>query len=215
MACEFLRRREQIEAHVLERAAAGACGVGAVRLATVQSPVGGSERGIEMKSDQSAQAGAGAEDRIRVDVAPDLAGDIGLARRGQRLGDEGRLKCVVGENSGERIEQPFIHLRFLVRAQPRDIADQHRGRQRLHRLPAIERIAVARRQRTQIVRGEIGDELDRRGEAAIGRQRRPLRNVGEDKTLRRLVENQHPTLDVLAIRELERQCHGRRGRPSR
>ena len=69
----------------------------------------------------------------------------------QRFGDEGRLERLVGEDRGERVEQALVQLRVLAGAQPRDVADQQRARQRLHRLPAVERIAVARRQQPQIV----------------------------------------------------------------
>ena len=80
-----------------------------------------------MQPDQRAQAVRGAEDRVGIDVAADLAGDVGFARRRQRLGDEGGLERLVGEDRGERVEQAFVQLRVLAGAQPRDVADQQRA----------------------------------------------------------------------------------------
>ena len=56
-----------------------------------------------LPANRGAQGAPRGIDRIRVDVRTDFAGDIGLARRRQRQGDEGRLKLGILNNCAERI----------------------------------------------------------------------------------------------------------------
>ena len=72
---------EQIEADVLQRAASGARGVGRIGPVGRHLAIGRGQFGVEMQADQRAQAGAGAEDGVGIDIPADLAGDVGLARQ--------------------------------------------------------------------------------------------------------------------------------------
>ena len=211
----LLRRRQEIEADVLEQPPAGAGGIGAVGAAVGEALIGGGQRGVEMQPDQRAKRRAGAEDRVGIDVAADLAGDVGFARRRQRLGDEGGLERPVGQDRRERVEQALVDLGLLAGAQPRHVADQERlasvctACQRLN-----GSLSCAARQ-PQIVGDEIGGEPDRRREVAVDREHRPLGDAGEDEGLRRLVEHEHAALDLLPVGERAAAGRGRRGRPGR
>ena len=93
----------------------------------------------------------------------------------QRQRDEGGLERCVGEDRGKRVEQAFVDRAAScpARSAPTLSTSSARG-ERLHRLPAVERIAVVRGEEAQVVGGEIGDELDRRREAAVEREHRAL-----------------------------------------
>ena len=97
-----LRRRQKIEADVFERAPSGAVGIRPIGSRRDHPPVGVGERRAEPLADRGAQVPAGGKDRIGIDVAADLAGDVGLARRRQRQRDEGGLEFGVGEDRAER-----------------------------------------------------------------------------------------------------------------
>ena len=112
-----------------------------------------------MLADRCPQLGARREDGVGVDVAADLAGDIGFAGKRQHERDEGRLERAVGEDGGECLEQALVLARGAARrarAQRRNIVDQQAGRQRLQRLPAIERVGVARGEEAQVVGRKVG-----------------------------------------------------------
>ena len=126
-------------------------------------------------------------DRVRIDIAADLARDVALARRDKGQRDKSGLQRRVFKDGGERHHQPLIAARQFAGAQSRDIVDQQPHRNGLQRLPAVERIAVVRREEGKIVAVEIGDELDRRREAAIDRRHRTLGDAGECKFLLGLV----------------------------
>ena len=76
------------------------------------------------------------------------------------------------------------------------VVDQKPGRQRLQRLPAIERIGVARGEEAQLVGGEIGDELDRRRKSAVEREHRRLVDAAEHEGFGGLGQGQHAALDA-------------------
>ncbi len=85
------------------------------------------------------------------------------------------------DQRGQRRHQPVVARRRLAGADRGDVVDQQPRRDRLQRLPAVERIAVVRGEEGEVVGRQVGDELDRRREAAIDRQHRPLGDAGEDE----------------------------------
>ena len=135
-------RRHQIEADIAQRAAAGAGGIRRIGAGDRHALVGLGQRGAEPLADAGAQRLARGVDGVGIDVAADLAGDVAFARRGERQRDEGRLELLVGEDGGERGEQRVVAARRAAGADGGDIVDQQLRRDRLQRLPAVERIAV-------------------------------------------------------------------------
>ena len=69
--------------------------------------------------DRGAQPVAGGGDRVGIDVAADLAGDVGLARQLQHLGAEGRLERLVLGDLAERVDERRVDRDGLARARPR------------------------------------------------------------------------------------------------
>ena len=57
-------------------------------------------------------------DRVGIDVAADLAGDVGLARQLQHLRAEGRLEVVVLGDIGERVDQLRVDVDRLAASRP-------------------------------------------------------------------------------------------------
>ena len=127
-------------------------------------------------ADRGAQRCARGEDRVGIDIAADLAGDVGLARQRQRERDEGGLQRTVGEDRAERRHQPVV--RRALAPPPRRCRDVVGEERRIASVcTACQRlngIAVVRGKETQIVGREVGDELDRRREAAVERRHRRL-----------------------------------------
>ncbi len=95
------RRRHQIEADIAQRAAAGALCVGRVAAVTGHALVKRRQRRPQAFADLGAQSLAGAEDRVGVDVAADLARDVAVARRDERQRNESGLQCGILQKSGE------------------------------------------------------------------------------------------------------------------
>src|SRR5208283_1266911 len=79
-----------------------------------------------------------------------------------------------------------------------------RHRQRLHRLPAIERIAIVRGKEAKVIGVDRQNKLDGRRKAAVERRYRPLGDADEDEALARLLHLDNPALDLAAV-EHERQ----------
>ena len=158
-------------------------------------PVGGRKRRPERTADRRAQVLPRGKDRVGIDIVSDLARDVGIARRRERERDEGRLERSVGQVRAERCDEPVVDARRAARPQRRDARRQKRHRQRLHRLPAVEGIAIVRRKETQIVGLDRQRQLDRRREAAIDRGDRRLGNTGEDEALARCRQLQHGALE--------------------
>ena len=109
-------RRQKIEADVAQRAPAGAGGIG--RVGPLRTGGGNDRTAAPARcvADRRAQRGARREDRIGIDVAADLAGDVGLARKRQRERDEGGLERAVGE---DRARARRAGLRPCARLPPR------------------------------------------------------------------------------------------------
>ena len=151
-------RDQQVEAGVAQRAAAGAFGVRAVGAGVGEAlDSARCSASARCRPIARAQRLARREDRVGIDVAADLARDVGFARQRQRQRDEGGLERAVGEDRGERVEQAGSSPRVASpRADRGDVVDQQPRRERLHRLPAVERIAVVRGEEAQIV---VADRL--------------------------------------------------------
>ena len=152
-----------------------------------------------------AQSRARRQDGVGIDVASDLAGDVGLAGKRERERHEGGLERRIGEDRGERVEQASILAHVLGGADRRYVVDQEPGRQRLHGLPAIEWIAIAGGEKTQVFGRLIGDELDRRGKTAIERRYRRFADIFEHECFGALGQRHYTALDHASVRELERQ----------
>ena len=127
----------------------------------------GFERAPEGTADGSAQFAARGEDGVGIDIGPDLAGDVAFGRQRHRLGDIGGIEPVIAEDCRQRDDQFVGAALGRAAAMRGDVLDQEGGRERLHRLPAVERIRVAGRKEAQIVGRQIGDEFDRRRKSAI------------------------------------------------
>ncbi len=125
----------------------------------------------------------------------------GVSASAMKAGSSG----VVGQDRSQRREQALVGLGIPAGAQPRDVAGQKRRGERLHRLPAVERIAVTGRQQPQVVRRKIGAEPDRRGEAAVDRQSGRRLDVAEHDRVGGLVEHDHAALDGPAVGRRKRQ----------
>ncbi len=106
----------------------------------------------------------------------------------QRLGDEGGLELLSASMVASASSSAFVDLAGRAAgANAAHVADQQPRRQRLHRLPAVERIAVMRREQA------AGRRRDRLAVSLIGaeklrlsRQHRPLVDAAEHEALRRL-----------------------------
>ena len=99
---------QQIEADVLERAPSGALRVRPIGTGRDHSPIGRRERGAVPLADRRAQPAARGEYRIGIDVAADLARDVGLARRRERERDEGGLEFFVRQDGAERGHEAVV-----------------------------------------------------------------------------------------------------------
>ena len=92
------------------------------------------------------------EDRVGIDIAADLARDVGFAGSVEHQRDEGGLERGVGEDGRERRRsEPGPCRGGSPRRIAGDVVDEQARRERLHRLPAIERIAVVRGEEAQVV----------------------------------------------------------------
>src|SRR5262249_38761415 len=149
------------------------------------------KRRPELVTDRCAQRRAGGKDRVRIDVAPDVAGDIPFARHGEGLGDEGRIELPIPYDGGERRDQALVLTLRLTAAQRRHVVDQQVGGNGLHGLPAIEWIAVMRCQEPDVLGRDVGAELDRRREATVERRYRPFGDADELDGLDRPGERQY------------------------
>ena len=127
-------------------------------------------------------------DRVRVDVATDLAGDIRFAGEKEDLGPEGRFEGVVLGDLAEGVDQRRIDRARLACTDRRGSGDQRAVRQHLRRPPAVERIGVGPQQEEEFIRRQVDRQLHRRREAAEQRRDRGGRDSFEDDGLARLGE---------------------------
>ena len=72
-------------------------------------------------ADRGAQLAARGKNRIGIDIGADFARDIGVGRRHQHQGNEGRLQRLVLQYRAERGHQAVVVARGCARAQRRDI----------------------------------------------------------------------------------------------
>ena len=164
------------------------CGVRAVRAAGIHPLVSARQRGSRVcVADRDAQV-SGARQRPRRDRRR------GRSRGRCRLRSAARASSamkagsmlVVAEDRAERRHQALVVALGLRRCAAPRHSRQQRHRQRLHRLPAVERIGIVGGEEAQIVRLDRQRQFDRRGEAAVERRDRPLGDAGEDESLARL-----------------------------
>src|SRR5215813_4621910 len=87
----------EIETSIAQCAPAGAGGIGSVRSAFGESAILVEEGPGKVLAKHAAQGGASFEHGVWIDVATNLAGDVRLARKGQRERDESRFKPAIVE----------------------------------------------------------------------------------------------------------------------
>ena len=109
------------------------------------------QRGAEPRADQDTQRGPRPEHCIRVDVAAELAGDVGFRGQSDCLGDKRRIELRVGEDCSQHPDEAVIFAWRAPGPPSLDADKELRGRERLHRLPAVERIGVARGEEAQVL----------------------------------------------------------------
>ena len=88
-------------------------------------------------------------DCIGVHILADLAGDVGLARQGNRLRGERRIGAFLNDG-GNRGDELVVLIWHLSGADAFDRAPEQAGGVGLRRLPAIETVAVVRNERNEI-----------------------------------------------------------------
>ena len=81
---------------------------------------------------------------------------------------------MVVEDRAERRDQGAGIARGRAGAVRGDVVDQESGGERLHRLPAVEGIAVMRGEEGEVAVAPIGGQLDRGREAAVEGEHRSL-----------------------------------------
>ena len=141
-------------------------------------------------------------DRHRVPISRAMSPSLGSASawatigRLERRDRRGSRPSAAISSSAPRSGAP--------RAMRGDVLDQEGGRERLHRLPAVEAVAVMGGEEGEIAVAQIGRQLDRRREAAIERQHRPLVDAGEDEGLLRLRQRDDAALERGAAGEAHR-----------
>ena len=128
---------------------------------------------------------------IWIDVVADLAGDVGLARKLQAQGPEGRLQAFVGDVGRERGDQRRAHGHGFLPGRAGGCRDQRGHHDALQRLPAIEGILVVSRKEQEIAFVQIALERDGRGEAAQQRGNGPLGQAAEYHGLYRGADVEH------------------------
>src|SRR5262249_17817921 len=107
------------------------------------------------------------------------------------------------ENGLERSDESGIVTRRLASSDSRGRVDEKAHRQRVHGLPAIERIAVMVGEETQILITDIDCQAHWRREAAIDRRHRTLLDPGEDIGGGRLIEREKAALDRRSVSPLQ------------
>ena len=155
-----MRCHQQIETNIAQRAAAGAGGVGSVRSAFGKSTVVVEQEAGEVLAKCGAQRGAGREHGIGIDIATNLARDIGLAWKRQGQCDKRGLKEAIIKGHAERVQYSRIFAHRAVGAERGRIVDQQARGQRLQRLPAVERIGIMCGKESQIIGIQVGEKLD-------------------------------------------------------
>ena len=100
----------EVERGVGKRTPAGSARAGRVRSADGEAVGDVGELPADPAGDLEAQPIACGEDRIGIDVAADLAGDVGLAGKRQNLGAEGRLERLVLGDVAQRIDEGGVEL---------------------------------------------------------------------------------------------------------
>ena len=182
----------------LRRARRPALGrIGRIRAGTVMRVVGVGERVAEPLADACAQgfarAGRSHRDRCR-------GRSRGRCRPRSAVVSASATKAgssfASARMAASAVDQPVVATRRAAGVDRGDVVDQQPHRDRLQRLPAVERIAVMRGEEGKIVGVEIGVELDRRREAAVDRQHRAFGDAGELERVRRLGQHQHAALDA-------------------
>ncbi len=188
----------QVEGGVGQRPAAGRRGIGRERRRRGEPVDERHEAGADPVGDARPDLVAGRRDGVGIDVAADLAGDVGLARKLQHLGAEGRLELLVFGDIGERIDERDIEGDDLARCRVGGAQRQRAHGQRLRRLPAVERVGVGAQQEQQVGFREVDVEPHRRREAAQERGHRPAGDAVKDDRLAGLGELDHVAVDAPA-----------------
>ena len=189
--------RIEVERGVAQGAPPGARGVRRIGAAVRQALVGRQQFCREAAAEENAQAVAGGEDRVGVDILADFAGKIRFARQGQNLRRESRVARALVERDAQRVGESLVLQRQFAGADRLDRARQKARRIGLDGLPAIEAVAVVPHQRHEIVLAQRGNKLHRRREAAQQRRHRVTRDIGEHDAAFRGGKFQNPMLDFM------------------
>ncbi len=92
------------------------------------------------------------EDGVRIDIAADVARDVGTRSASPSASATNAGSSAVSANTAdERRDQAVVVARRAAGADRSDVLDQQGVRERLHRLPAIERIGVVRGEEHQVI----------------------------------------------------------------
>ena len=174
-------KRRKAEQFVAQRPPSGGGGIRAIGAARRKSPAQAWQIAEQGLADRARQFAVGGEDRIGIDVATDLAGDVGRRRQAQHLRGEGRI------GKGIALEEDLQGFAELAggRRQGRRISTglagghEHAGGDALERLPAVEGIAVGREQPQQVGIRQVEIEPSRGGEATHQRGDRRFRDILE------------------------------------
>jgi hypothetical protein len=101
-------------------------------------------------ADRPAQRSPGGMDGVGIDIAADLARDIGLTRWSERQRNEHGLKLPVRKYCSVCHRQIVVLARRCSSADRSDVVHKERHRERLDRLPSVERIGIVRSKEAKI-----------------------------------------------------------------
>ena len=188
--CALLRLAggEHRQRHIAQGAPSGACRVGTKMGAAAETVVKPRQPGRMGAAERPAQGFARRENRVGIDILRHLARDVPFAGQAQRLGGESRIETTrLGflKDRAISLDEFGADLRRLARPYRRDRSEQQSRRQTLHRLPAIETVAIVARQDQQIALGQIVVDPHRRGKSAQQGEGRTARDAGKDDAPRR------------------------------
>ena len=99
---------KKVEAGILERAAAGMRGGGAVWTLDQHRVVGRCQQVGQRHADAGAQGAARREDSVGIDVEAQFAGDVGLGGKRQAKRHEGRFACRIAQDRRHRVVQAKV-----------------------------------------------------------------------------------------------------------
>ncbi len=186
----LLQRREISEGGVLESAAAGRFGIGAVGAGAAVGGVDALQIGLQRLGDLLLQRLARGVDSVDIDGCHALGDEI-LAGQRDGLGGEGLLQLVVAQDLADRIDEGGVDLHLVAALDGGGAAQQQVGRVLLAGFPARERVGVVRHEESELGAALAGLDVDRGREVAVEGEGARLRHADEAEFLLLLGEGQH------------------------